>query len=89
MRFGLLILVLLFLVIGCGSESSPLGPETMTGRMEDGNTLYFSNGDAYFGFDSASGRFCFWNNKLRRVFCGGLLEYKWAHGGRIKDLEAK
>ncbi len=89
MRLGLAVLVLLFLVVGCGSETPTLDPEVMIGRMEDGNTLYFSNGDAYFGFDSASGRLCFWNNKLHSVFCGDLLEYQWATGGRIKDLEPK
>ena len=89
-RNWLLELILVFVLalfvfgsLGCGSDVATLQP------MEDRNTLYFNNGNAYFGFDSESGRFCFWNNKLSSVFCGGLVEYKWVVGARIEDLEPK
>ena len=84
MRFWHLGLFLFIFLVGCGSEEVK-GPAT----MEDRTTLYFSVEDAYIGFDTTSGRFCFWNNEVRRVFCGDLEEYEWVVGARIEDAEPK
>ena len=84
MRFWYLGLFFLVFLIGCGHDEAK-GPVL----MKDRTTLYFSVEDAYIGFDTTSGQFCFWNNGPRRVFCGALVEYEWVDGARIGDLEPK
>ena len=89
MRFGLAVLVFLFLAIvtlsllvGCGSDSS-------VDFVDDGKTLSFSKQGVYVGFDASSGRFCVWDDIHRRVFCGDLAEHEWVDGSLIEDLEPK
>ncbi|KKL76998.1 hypothetical protein LCGC14_2039320 [marine sediment metagenome] len=82
-RISLLVFILfLFVLSGCGSDSS-------VGFMEDGKTLYFSKQGVYVGFDASSGRFCVWDDIHRRVFCGNLVEHEWVDSSLIEDLEPK
>ena len=82
----LFIFIISFLVflVGCG-------PGEVKGPVptEEGNTLSFSVRDAYVAFDIDSGRFCFWSNKTKRVFCTDIDEYRWVPGQLIEDAEPK